>query len=52
MRDVIDELDASLNDTLTFDFDTEEAPRERAGQPDGAAEHIRAAASSRSCRRR
>jgi eukaryotic-like serine/threonine-protein kinase len=24
MRDVIDELDASLNDTLTFDFDTEE----------------------------
>ena len=29
MRDVIDELDASLNDTLTFDFDTE--------APEGAA---------------
>jgi eukaryotic-like serine/threonine-protein kinase len=29
MRDVIDELDASLNDTLTFDFDTE--------TPEGAA---------------
>ncbi len=28
MRDVIDELDASLNDTLTFDFDTAEPPRD------------------------
>ncbi len=31
MRDVIDELDASLNDTLTFDFETAEPPRE--GEP-------------------
>jgi eukaryotic-like serine/threonine-protein kinase len=31
MRDVIDELDASLNDTLTFDFDTAEPPRD--GEP-------------------
>jgi hypothetical protein len=31
MRDVIDELDASLNDTLTFDFETDEPPRE--GEP-------------------
>ncbi len=30
MRDVIDELDASLNDTLTFDFETDEPPREGA----------------------
>jgi tetratricopeptide (TPR) repeat protein len=28
MRDVIDELDASLNDTLTFDFETAEPPRD------------------------
>ena len=28
MREVIDELDAALNDTLTFDFETAEAPRE------------------------
>jgi serine/threonine protein kinase/tetratricopeptide (TPR) repeat protein len=28
MRDVIDELDAALNDTLTFDFETAEPPRE------------------------
>jgi eukaryotic-like serine/threonine-protein kinase len=28
MRDVIDELDAALNDTLTFDFETSEPPRE------------------------
>jgi len=27
MREVIDELDASLNSTLTFDFDTAEPPR-------------------------
>ena len=31
MRDVIDELDASLNDTLTFDFD-EEAPQGAANE--------------------
>ncbi len=31
MRDVIDELDASLNDTLTFDFETAEPPRD--GEP-------------------
>ena len=31
MRDVIDELDASLNDTLTFDFDTE-APQGAANE--------------------
>jgi tetratricopeptide (TPR) repeat protein len=30
MREVIDELDASLNDTLTFDFETAEPPREAA----------------------
>ena len=29
MRDVIDELDASLNDTLTFDFDTDLARARR-----------------------
>ena len=34
MRDVIDELDASLNDTLTFDFDTDVG--EGAGERDGA----------------
>jgi serine/threonine protein kinase/tetratricopeptide (TPR) repeat protein len=28
MREVIDELDAALNDTLTFDFETAEPPRE------------------------
>lgn len=28
MREVIDELDAALNDTLTFEFETAEAPRE------------------------
>ncbi len=31
MRDVIDELDAALNDTLTFDFETAEPPRD--GEP-------------------
>ncbi|HEY1491943.1 MAG TPA: protein kinase, partial [Steroidobacteraceae bacterium] len=31
LRDVIDELDASLNDTLTFDFETSEPPRD--GEP-------------------
>jgi serine/threonine-protein kinase len=30
MREVIDELDAALNDTLTFDFETAEPPREAA----------------------
>jgi eukaryotic-like serine/threonine-protein kinase len=39
MREVIDELDAALNDTLTFDFETAEPPREAApvnptGPPD------------------
>jgi len=28
MREVIDELDAALNDTLTFDFETAEPPRD------------------------
>lgn len=31
MRDVIDELDSALNDTLTFDFETAEPPRD--GEP-------------------
>src|SRR2546429_8849010 len=28
MREIIDELDVALNDTLTFDFETAEPPRE------------------------
>ncbi len=43
MRDVIDELDASLNDTLTFDFETAEPPREGAPvNPTGPVEQPRA----------
>ena len=39
MREIIDELDVALNDTLTFDFETAEPPREAAlanptGPPD------------------
>lgn len=30
MREIIDELDAALNDTLTFEFETAEPPREAA----------------------
>ena len=33
MREVIDELDAALNDTLTFDFETAEPPREASPPP-------------------
>ena len=33
MREVIDELDAALNDTLTFDFETAEPPREASSPP-------------------
>jgi tetratricopeptide (TPR) repeat protein len=40
MRDVIDELDASLNDTLTFDFD-EEAPAGAANETVPPQERIR-----------
>ena len=32
MRDVVDELEASLNDTLTFDFDTEEEQQRAANE--------------------
>lgn len=39
MRDVIDELDASLNDTLTFDFETE-PPAGAANETVPPAEHI------------
>ncbi|HEX4387442.1 MAG TPA: protein kinase [Steroidobacteraceae bacterium] len=34
MRDVIDELDASLNDTLTFDFETAESAANETHPPD------------------
>lgn len=37
MRDVLEELEASLNDTLTFDFDTGEAQPEDAAPPAMAA---------------
>jgi serine/threonine-protein kinase len=38
MRDVIDDLDATLNDTLTFDFDDEAATAENAGVDDSSDE--------------
>jgi eukaryotic-like serine/threonine-protein kinase len=48
MREVIDELDAALNDTLTFDFETAEPPREAPpANPTGPPDQPRAALPSR-----